>query len=255
MVPTLADPASGDAVRTAIVPVPGTVTELSQLRAESAETVPFGERGAYRRGMARPRRYEDPGGYYHVTTRGNDRQPIVLDDVDCGIWERTLAKAARRFGWQILAYCLMPNHFHLTLRIAEGGLSDGMCLLNGQYARQFNQRHDRSNHLFGRRFWSNLIDTNEYLICSARYSDWNPVRGRLSSDPSRYRWSSYGAIVGDRHAPSFLAVGDLLGLFSRDPAAARAAYRSHVASGQGSVPGTVTEPLRPTILATSRASA
>jgi REP element-mobilizing transposase RayT len=191
--------------------------------------------------MARRPRYDQPGTYYHVTTRGNNRQAIQLDDVDCGMWERTLAKVVRRYGWQVLSFCFMPNHFHLTMRLPEGGLSDGMCLLNGQYARQFNGRHNRSNHLFGRRFWSNDIDSDAYLKSSARYGDWNPVRGGLCAKPEEYRWSSHGAVVGLWHPPSFLAVDELLGLFAPNPSVAREAYRRHVANGQGPVPGTVTE--------------
>ena len=191
--------------------------------------------------MARRPRHDYPGSYYHVTTRGNNRRPIRVDDVDCGTWELLLAKVVRRFNWRILSFCFMPNHFHITLHVPDGGLSEGMCLLNGQYARQFNERHGRINHLFGRRFWSNVIDTDAYLRNSARYGDWNPIRGGLCDQPEEYRWSSYGALAGLSHPPSFLAVDEMLSLFSPDPAAARAAYRELVASGQGPVPGTVTE--------------
>jgi REP element-mobilizing transposase RayT len=191
--------------------------------------------------MARRPRHDYPGSYYHVTTRGNNRQPIRFDDIDCGMWERVVAKVARQFNWRILSFCLMPNHFHLTMLLPDGGLSAGMCLLNGQYARQFNGRHDRSNHLYGRRFWSNEITTDEYLKRSACYGDWNPVRGGLCDSPEEYPWSSHGAVAGLWHPPSFLALDELLSLFSADPAVARAAYRDLVANGQGPVPGTVTE--------------
>jgi putative transposase len=182
-------------------------------------------------------REEEPGAYYHVTTRGNDRQPIVDDGVDCAMWERLLARVVRECSWEVLAFCLLTNHFHLLLRLPLGELSDGMRELNGVYARQFNQRHRRSNHLFGRRFWSTRITTRAHLLASARYSDWNPVRCGLAAAPADYRWSSHAAVAGLVHSPSFLAVGALLGLFSPDPAAGRAAYLEWVAAGQGTVPG------------------
>lgn len=190
----------------------------------------------------RKSREEEPGGYYHVTTRGNNRQPIVDDGVDCAMWERLLAKVVREYNWEVLAFCLLTNHFHLLLRLPVGSLSDGMRELNGVYARQFNQRHRRSNHLFGRRFWSTRITTRAHLIASARYSDWNPVRAGLSDSPAAYRWSSHAATANLVHAPSFLSVCSLLGLFGADPAVARGAYLEYVAEGQGTAPPSVTVP-------------
>src|SRR4051812_39861368 len=118
-----------------------------------------------------PRRPRDrqPGGCYHVTTRGNDGRPIQLDAVDCAIWERLLASASRRHAWDVLAYCLLTNHFHLLVRIPYGGLSEGMQLLNGGYARQFNKRHCRRDHVFGRRFWSKRARTEQHVIGSLHY--------------------------------------------------------------------------------------
>jgi putative transposase len=189
--------------------------------------------------MTRRRRHEQPGWSYHVTARGNDRQPIQLDDVDCGIWERTVARVTRRHAWEVLSYCLMPNHAHLVVRVPLGGLSAGMCLLNGGFARQFNRRHGRSDHVFGRRFWSKPIDTRAYLLGSLHYVAWNPVRAGLVERPEDYGWSSHAALAGRREPPSFLAVDALLELFDADPVRARTAYLEHVANGHVPVPGTV----------------
>jgi putative transposase len=191
--------------------------------------------------MGRPPRDEQPGAYYHVTSRGNDRRRIQLDDVDCQRWERMAAKTASRYGWQVLAYCLMTNHFHLVIRIPLGGLSRGMCLLNGGYARQFNQRHDGSNHVFGRRFWSKRIETHRYLVGSLRYTAMNPVRSHLAETADDYPWGSHAALAGRREAPPFLDVDAVLDLFGPDPERARVAYLSLVRNGADPVPGTVTE--------------
>jgi REP element-mobilizing transposase RayT len=190
--------------------------------------------------MPRRARHEQPGWIYHVTTRGNDQAPIQLDDVDGGIWERTLARVMRRYSWEVLSYCLMGNHAHLLLRIPLGGLSAGMCLLNGGYARQFNRRHGRSDHVFGRRFWSKPVATRAYLLGSIHYIAWNPVLGDRAATTEEYRWSSHAAVAGRREAPSFLAVDALLEVFDSDPTRARIAYLGHVATGHVPVPGTVT---------------
>jgi putative transposase len=196
--------------------------------------------------MGRRPRDDEPGAYYHVTTRGNDRRPIQTDPIDCGIWERTLAVTAREHAWEVLAYCLLTNHFHLVLRLPQGGLSEGMCLLNGGYAKQFNKRHGRCDHVFGRRFWSKRITTRGHLLGAAAYIDLNPVLAGLAPTPEAYRFSSHAAIVGLAEPPAFLSVDAVLGLFSPlTPTAARTAYRRLVRDGHVTVPGTVTEPSRP----------
>src|ERR1700730_12649308 len=99
--------------------------------------------------MGYPLREEIPGAYYHVGTRGNNRQDIYTNDTSRLIfylwlqilvfylWLQILAK---RYGWRIVAYCLMVNHYHLVLQIGPLGLSRGMQGLNGGYARAFNAR-------------------------------------------------------------------------------------------------------------------
>jgi REP element-mobilizing transposase RayT len=176
-------------------------------------------------------RVEVPGGYYHVCTRGNNRQPIFLGDLDRTLFLIGLERAARRYGWRIYAYCLMTNHYHLLLQLGERGLSQGMCELNGGYAFGFNARHGRSNHVFGRRFWSDLIDDDSRLVTCSRYVVLNPVRAGLRSGPASWRWSSYRACAGLEHAPAFLATASLLAVFGSDPRKAQAAYRSYVEKG------------------------
>jgi putative transposase len=179
------------------------------------------------------RRIEVPGGYYHVCTRGNGKKAIFLEDDDRVLFLTTLRRVAKRHGWTVYAYCLMTNHYHLLLQLSEGGLSRGMCELNGGYALEFNARHNRSNHVFGGRFWSDLIDHDTHLLASSRYIVLNPVRAGLCADAESWIWSSYRACAGLELAASFLATGELLELFGRSPAAAQAAYRGYVSEGHG----------------------
>ena len=113
-------------------------------------------------------RIEVPGAYYHVGARGNNKQPIFETDDDRAYFMRLLARTARRHGWAIHAYCLMTNHYHLVLQLSSGGLSRGMCELNGGYALGFNARHGRSNHLFGRRFWDEPIEREGHFYETCR---------------------------------------------------------------------------------------
>ena len=81
--------------------------------------------------MARPLRVEFRGAVYHVTTRGNARQPIFLDDTDPQTFLEVLSLMVARFTWLCHAYCLMQNHYHLLIETPEGNLSRGMKQVNG----------------------------------------------------------------------------------------------------------------------------
>ena len=167
-------------------------------------------------------RLEVPYGYYHVVTRGNNKQQIYADDRDRERFLVLLTRIARRYGWLFYAYCLMGNHYHLVMQIADGGLSRGMCELNTGHAITFNLRHGRVNHLFGRRFWSERITTDAYLLEACRYVVQNPVRAGLCTTCNDWKWSSYRATVGAAVPEPFLAVKSVLDFFaprSTDPVA------------------------------------
>jgi putative transposase len=181
--------------------------------------------------MPRKPRIEVPGGLYHVVTRGNDQQPIYADDALRRLHLLILDRTAGRFGWRVYAYCLMDNHFHRVIRIGAGGLSAGMQVLNGSFALAANQHTARSDHLFGKRFWSALLETDHHLLEACRYTVLNPCRAGMRNDPGAYAWSSYRSSAGIDVAPSFLALGELWDLFDPRAVAARHAYRRFVRDG------------------------
>jgi putative transposase len=191
--------------------------------------------------VSTPLRVEVPNGIYHITARGNNQATIYRDNLEREVFLALLEKAARKYGWIVLAYCLMGNHYHLVLRTPSGELSRGFCELNGGFARVMNARHDRTNHLFGRRFWSELIEREAHILEVARYVILNPVRAGLCELPEDWAWSSYRACAGLEFGRQFLSVSELLGHFDERPAQARAAYRRFVADGQVRVAATETE--------------
>ena len=113
--------------------------------------------------MARPLRPIFAGAYYHVTTRGNCGMFIYSDAEDRVVFLHLLARVARRYRWRIHGYCLMGNHYHLVVETREANLDLGMRDLNGDYARGFNGRHERRDHLFGRRYWAEPISDDAQL--------------------------------------------------------------------------------------------
>ena len=178
--------------------------------------------------MARPPRVQVANGIYHVTIRGLRRGPIFLGDDDYALFLRLLARVVRKFGWEVHAYCLMTNHYHLLVSTPRPNISGGMCLLNGMYARTFNELHGFTGHAFERRFHATLVETEDHLIVVAGYIALNPVVAGLCDQPHQYRWSSYGATVRGDVTPPFLSPGRLLRQFAVDTNAPRDAFRRFV---------------------------
>ncbi len=169
--------------------------------------------------MAYTPRIEVPNGYYHVGARGNNKQPIYLDEDDRGVFLLILQRVAAKYEWTIHAYCLMGNHFHLVLQIGDKGISNGMGELNTGYATTFNANHGRVNHLFGRRFWDALIVSDRQLLETCRYVLLNPCRAGISRAPADWIWSSYRATIGMALTTRRLTAGvaALLALVDSDP--------------------------------------
>ena len=169
--------------------------------------------------MTYKHRVEWPG-FYHVTTRGNNKRTIFLTDRDRLVFISLLNRIATKHGWTIYAFCLMDNHYHLVMQIGEEGMSKGLCELNGTYAILFNINHQRVNHLFGRRYWSDELETERRLFTAIRYVVRNPVRAGIVATPDEYVWSSYQATLGLALGRVRVAVDELLGLFAPDRARA-----------------------------------
>jgi putative transposase len=188
--------------------------------------------------MGRDVRGEEPGGIYHVISRGNNRGHLYWDDFDCGAFLARLSRVAQKYDWLGLAYCLMTTHYHLILQISDDGLSDGMQELNGEYARRANARHGRVGHLFQNRFYSDWITSDEHLFGAIRYVALNPVRAGICADPAEWPWSSHRASAGLDPPIGYLALPRLLNLFGTQPQIARVGYRRLVDSGRVLISGT-----------------
>ena len=168
--------------------------------------------------MARPLRIEFPGAIYHLTSRGDRREPIYRDDADRRTQLGILAQALDRFDAKVLAYCLMGNHYHLVLQTHQANLSRLMRHFNGVYTQQFNRRHGLVGHLFQGRFKAILVDRDAYLLSLCRYVERNPLAAKLVRDVANWPWSSYGVHVGRVAAPDWLDVHTLQGmLLQRQP--------------------------------------
>jgi len=137
-----------------------------------------------------------PDGLFHVATRGVAKMAIYLDDNDRRNFLGLLALAVQAFEWECLAFCLMTTHYHLVLETSRQNLSDGMQMLNGDYAQGFNGKYERWGHVFGDRYWSRPLADGEELERICGYVMANPVRAGLCSDSSDWPWSACRVELG-----------------------------------------------------------
>ena len=131
--------------------------------------------------MPRKVRIEYPGAIYHVMSRGDRREDIFVDDEDRQRFLSTLGEACQKTEWQVHAYCLMRNHFHLVIETPQANLVAGMKWHLGVYTKRFNIRHKLCGHLFAGRYKALVVEGsgNGYLRTVCDYVHLNPVRAKL----------------------------------------------------------------------------
>lgn len=145
--------------------------------------------------MGRPLRPTSADVVYHVLNRANARRPLFDDDGDYAAFERVLVQACARASMRLLAYCVMPNHWHLVIwPRQERDLSRFMNWLTLTHTQRWHQhRHTvGEGHVYQGRFKSFPVETNEYLLTVCRYVERNPVRAGLVKRAEQWRWGSAG---------------------------------------------------------------
>ncbi len=167
--------------------------------------------------MPRSLRIEFEGAVYHLLNRGDRREAIFKDDQDRESFLDTLGEAAAKTGWQVHAYCLMNNHFHVVVETPQANLVAGMKWFLGTYTIRFNRRHKLSGHLFAGRYKSLIVDASHrsYFRTVCEYVHLNPARAALlkPEEPLQsFRWSSFRHYLARPELrPKWLRVDRLLG--------------------------------------------
>ncbi len=143
--------------------------------------------------MPRTRRAIQAGGFYHVLNRGNGRRRIFHKPADYLAFERILAEGVERFPADLLAYCLMPNHWHLVVcpRTHEA-LARFMSWVGVTHVRRHHAHYRTSGggHLYQGRFKSFPVQDDLHFLTVCRYVEANPLRARLVKSALRWSWSS-----------------------------------------------------------------
>jgi len=183
--------------------------------------------------MSRPTRIQFQNALYHVTSRGNRRANIFLDNRDFLIWLDLLAEAVEKHAIKVHGYCLMPNHFHLLIETPCANLSQVMHMLNARYCQHFNKRHGTTGHVIQGRFHAVLIEFNQQLLAVSRYVSLNPVRAKLVNDPADWAWSNHRHFLMPESAPDWLETKWLLSQFDDNLETQLSNYKDFVLAGIG----------------------
>src|SRR5665213_1677025 len=134
-----------------------------------------------------------PGGMiFHCLNRGNDRRAIFDDPGDYAAFERVLEKTLELVPVRLLAYCLMPNHWHLVLwPRKDGDLSKFMLRLTTAHVRrQYAHYHDTDGgHLYQGRFKNFPVEEDRHLLTLCRYVEANALRANLVTRAHDWPWS------------------------------------------------------------------
>lgn len=148
--------------------------------------------------MPRGPRFAFENAFYHVFNRGVNKQQVFFDESDYlfflkKLWE---LKTKKSFDHSIYAYCLMPNHFHISIQTRKIPISKIMASLSTSYSLYFNHKHERVGPVFQNRFKSILVENDSYFRKLGQYIYLNPVRAGLVQDPMEYQFSSIREAVG-----------------------------------------------------------
>jgi REP element-mobilizing transposase RayT len=140
--------------------------------------------------MGRGPRIHFAGAVYHVMARGVNGQDIFTDDRDRIAFLDAVSRIEKESSAQIIAYCLMGNHFHLAIKVGPVPLASIMHRILTGYSLRFNARHERTGHLFQARYKAILCLDDAYLAGLIRYIHMNPVRAGFVAAPQEWPWSS-----------------------------------------------------------------
>ena len=176
--------------------------------------------------MGRRPRILVAGGIYHVYNRVSRGAHVFRDDEEVDRLERLLAATKERDDFQILAWCVMSNHYHLAVRMGEVALSRSMRTIHHRFSQSYNGRHRVFGPFWQGRYRSKYVDDKDYLRQLIAYIHLNPVAAGIVKDASKYRWCGHREVLGKAVGSRLVDVDETLLAFHPKRKNALAGYRS-----------------------------
>lgn len=160
--------------------------------------------------------------------RGRHGEKIFATKEDFGSFIDLLEELAEVFHVKIVAYCLMPNHYHLLVQTPDANLSRSMRHLNGVYTQRYNKRHRCDGQLFRGRYKSIVVESDSYALDLVRYIHRNPLDAGLVDNLQKYQWSTHEIYLSDSKKFKWLHKDYILKLFSKSKPESIRLYRKFV---------------------------
>ena len=141
--------------------------------------------------------------YFHIYNRGAHKARLFSNDAHFLFCQKNLAAYTDKYKIGLLAYCLMPNHYHLLVQQNDGGsISRFLQTVFNSFTQFVNTREGHSGTMFQGRAQSRQIDSNEYLLVALRYIHLNPVQAGLVKNPEKWKFSDYTEWISDKPVSS-----------------------------------------------------
>lgn len=141
--------------------------------------------------MPRNNRIVFEGAIYHITHRGNNKEYILKYSRHKSFLLKQIREYNKKFDFQLLAYTIMDNHYHILIKTNKDPINKIMFYINNVVGKYLNRELHRTGHVFENRYSCSLVDTDAYLIWLLRYIHRNPVRAHICSNVDDYKWSSH----------------------------------------------------------------
>jgi REP element-mobilizing transposase RayT len=183
--------------------------------------------------MGRRPRILVAGGIYHVYNRVSRGEHVFRNAEEADRLEELLATTKKRDEFQIFAWCMMSNHYHLAVRMGEVALSRSMRTIHQKFAQSFNGRHRVFGPFWQGRYRSKYVGDDEYLRQLIAYIHLNPVAAGIVKDASRYRWCGHREVLGKAVGRRLVDVDETLLAFHPKRSKALAGYRSTMSTVLG----------------------
>jgi REP element-mobilizing transposase RayT len=183
--------------------------------------------------MPRKARITIAGAVHHVMSRGIDGMPIFRSDADRTAFLAILSNQLQKSGYQLYAWVLMPNHYHLVLRTTDYPLAACMRSVNSRYAQYFRKQLSTRGYLFQDRYKSIVTQDQNYVEELIRYVHLNPVRAGICKSIDAldsYQWCGHSVLMGRQDAP-YQNTADVLRRFGSSLVSQRQAYRRFLEEG------------------------
>lgn len=164
--------------------------------------------------LSRKSRIIFEGAIYHIYQRGNNKEYILEDDGIKRFMLKYLEEYNKKFDYEVLAYAIMNNHYHLLIRTNKSSISEIMFFFNNLLGKHINGRLNRTGHAFEDRYKCELVETDAYLIWLLRYIHRNPVKAGICKDVKDYKWSSHCFYM--ENTSSYINVDFILNFLGKD---------------------------------------